>query len=55
MGKHAVWATGALDWVRVNKGKTLALAVAALGLLSRYVPAFPSDAVLDIVRILLGA
>lgn len=55
MGKHSARTEGLLTWVRGNRLKTLALAVATLSLVSRYAPGFPSDSVLEILRILLGA
>ena len=44
-----------IRWFAANRGKILGVAVVALPLISRYVPSFPADAVLDVVRAFLGA
>ncbi len=69
MGEHekpeAGWVTGAkalaaktwgaVRWFAANRGKILGVAVVALPLVARYVPSFPADAVLSVVRAFLGA
>ena len=44
----------AVRYVRTHKGQLLTVCVVAVGLLSRFVPAFPSAEVLSVVRALLG-
>lgn len=69
MGEHSATGTGwrerakalaaktwaGIRWFAANRGKILGVAVVALPLISRYVPSFPADAVLDVVRAFLGA
>ena len=62
MGEHnkpeSVWRTRlvrAARWVITNRRKIYAAAVVALPLVSRYVPGFPSDEILGVLRAFLGA
>ena len=62
MGEHGksepVWRTrlvGAVRWVVENRRKIYAAAVVAIPLVSRYVPGFPSDEILGVLRAFLGA
>lgn len=43
-----------LTYVRAHKAQITTLAVLAVGLVSRYVPGFPSEEVLKVVAALLG-
>jgi hypothetical protein len=61
MGEHnapdpgwAVKAKAVAAWLRSNRGKVLSVLVVALPLVSRFVPDFPSDALLSVVRAFLG-
>jgi hypothetical protein len=56
MGEHSAPSKGAaiLNYVRTHKGQVSALAVLAVGLVSRYIPGFPSEEVLRVVGVLLG-
>lgn len=49
-----MWRT-ALTWVVTHRRKVLAAAIVAIPLLSRYVPGFPADDVLSVLRAFLGA
>lgn len=42
-------------WVATHRRKLYAVAVVVIPLASRYVPDFPSDAFLDVLRAFLGA
>lgn len=56
MGEHSKaskW-SAALAYVRTHKAQIATLSVLAVGLVSRYVPGFPSDEVLRVVGALLG-
>lgn len=59
MGEHEApgkpsWRV-ALDWALAHKRSILGVAVVALPLLSRYVPGFPAEEVLSLLRSFLGA
>lgn len=48
-----LWA--GVKWFAANRGKILGAAVIVLPLVSRYVPSFPADEILSVVRAFLGA
>lgn len=47
--------TAAWDWVRANRKTVLAVAVVAIPLISRAIPAFPADELVSVLRAFLGA
>lgn len=55
MSKYTEKVRFALLWVRANRGKAAAVAVLAVSAVSHYVPAFPADGVLSVIRVVLGA
>ena len=59
MGEHSkaepVWWSRAVRWVVANRRKIYAAAVVAIPLVSRYVPGFPADEILGVLRAFLGA
>lgn len=59
MGEHGksepVWWSRAARWVVENRRKIYAAAVVAIPLVARYVPGFPSDEILGVLRVFLGA
>ncbi|MFJ9318812.1 hypothetical protein [Streptomyces globisporus] len=62
MGEHSApddgWKANlgrAVLWLVANRRKVYAGLVVALPLLARYIPDFPSDALLDAARVFLGA
>lgn len=65
MGKHSkarraydaafMKAYDAALWVGKNRRKIYAFLVVAIPLAARYIPDFPSDALMDVARIFLGA
>lgn len=62
MGEHSapepawlVRVIALVQWVVANKGKILTTVIAVMPLVSRYVPWFPSEEVLSVVRLFLGA
>lgn len=61
MGEHSKPETGwrtravqAIRWLVDNRRKILAAAAVALPLVSRYVPGFPSEEILTVMRAVLG-
>ncbi len=58
MGEHSAPSPNkfmtAVGWAMEHKAKILSVAVVVLPLVSRYVPDFPSDAILSAVRVFLG-
>ncbi|MGW6920858.1 hypothetical protein ACWGA9_06175 [Streptomyces sp. NPDC054950] len=58
MGEHSApessWASR-LAWLVENRKKIVAGLVVILPLASRYVPGFPTDEVLSVLRVFLGA
>lgn len=56
MGKHSTKSTPCwLQAIAAHKGKILAALVVLIPLISRWVPGFPTDEVLQALRIFLGA
>lgn len=59
MGEHSKPEVGrvvsALRWVVANKGKIAAALLVVLPLVARYVPNFPTDEAVSVVRLFLGA
>jgi len=59
VGEHSkaepVWWSRAARWAVENRRAIYAVVVAAIPLVSRYVPGFPSDEILGVLRVFLGA
>jgi hypothetical protein len=59
MGDHSTESSSvlreALYWAVANRRKILSVAIVALPIVSRFVPGFPSDEILAVLRGFLGA
>ncbi|MFF7408692.1 hypothetical protein [Streptomyces lydicus] len=59
LGTHSMPAAGkmrtALAWLTKHRRKVYAVVVVLLPLVARYVPGFPADEILSVVRGILGA
>jgi hypothetical protein len=59
MGEHSAPTPGkfvtAVRWLLANKGKVASALIVAVPFVSRYVPGFPTDEVVSVLRLFLGA
>lgn len=59
MGDHSIETSStvrdAFVWLLANRRKVVSVAIVALPIVSRFVPGFPSDEILSVLRGFLGA